>query len=346
MRSTLAWALVSFVALQVALIGIMEYWCVHLRDPVYGPKLQRLQERAHTTPKTPLVVMLGSSHVTDILDGHCIEEALARATGHKAMVFNFGDPGATGQHEYLTLRRLLADGVRPNLVLLEVLLPSLDHRNGGDNLWIPSERLGLRDILMLQHDPQPSAVLRRAWYAEALFPWHARRFILLSMLQPKLLPQSLRQDWACACDDSGWAVRYPDYLDPATRARAWARAQEDWAATLSSFRLGTGNSQALRQALETCREHRVPAALVILPESSAFRNLYSAEAIDQPRAFLRRLQDEFHVPVVDAHEWLADEDFVDGHHAVTRGAQNFSRRLGRDVLPQLLERGSVSGTPR
>jgi hypothetical protein len=43
------------------------------------------------------------------------------------------------------------------------------------------------------------------------------------------------------------------------------------------------------------------------------------------------------VPVVDARTWLDDDDFTDSHHPLQRGAEKFTRRLGRELLEPLVQ---------
>ena len=47
------------------------------------------------------------------------------------------------------------------------------------------------------------------------------------------------------------------------------------------------------------------------------------------------------MPVLDTRAWLADDDFIDGHHLFPRSAADFTMRLGREMLAPL-----VAGRPR
>ena len=230
---------------------------------------------------------------------------------------------------------MLADRVRPDLVLVEVMPPLLDERIGENPLWMPSERLAARDIAFLKEAGLPCGALDHARHIDLVASWHSRRFVILSMAVPRLLPPALRQDWARACDASGF-VPHIESNDPGPNAPALKHAREQFGEVLQSFHLGGAPCQAVRRTLETCRAAGIRAALVVTPEGRDFRSWYPPAARPQTPAFLRQLQQEYGVPVIHARKWLADDDFIDSHHARNRGAEAFSRRLGRDVLPALL----------
>ena len=62
------------------------------------------------------------------LNGLAMEARLGRTLGRPIVAFNFGIPAAGPVTNALNLRRLLAAGVAPDLVLLEVLPAHLDGR--------------------------------------------------------------------------------------------------------------------------------------------------------------------------------------------------------------------------
>jgi hypothetical protein len=79
--------------------------------------------------------------------------------------------------------------------------------------------------------------------------------------------------------------------------------------------------------LARCAEHDIRAAVVLMPESSAFRGWYGPAGYAAATAFARKLSDEFGVPVYDAREWVPDDGFADGHHMIPAGAETFTDRL-------------------
>ena len=80
------------------------------------------------------------------------------------------------------------------------------------------------------------------------------------------------------------------------------------------------------------RADHLPAALVLMPEGSAFRSWYSPPMWAQIQGFLNDLGCEFTAPLINARDWVADEDFYDSHHMFAHGAAVFTERFGPEVL--------------
>ncbi len=98
--------------------------------------------------------------------------------------------------------------------------------------------------------------------------------------------------------------------------------------TLSGFRLGGPACAGLRDLLELCQREHVQAMLVLMPEGRPFRELYRADVWGQIETFLTGLSREFDAPLVNARDWVADEQFTDSHHLLPGGAAAFTERLG------------------
>jgi hypothetical protein len=337
-RSALLWGLASFVALQLGLTLGMESWLRVLRDPYYGFKFARLQRRAHEVHAAggTVVVMVGSSRVYDGLRGSLAETALAGELGRPVALFNFGIPGDGPLHELLNVERLLADGVRPDLLLVEVLPSYLGAEAEIQFNIAPAERLGLRDRTWLRHVGVSARRFKRYnWTCWAL-PWYAHRYEMISVLLPRFLPRFLRQDWARRCDEAGWAPPVYD-LSPEARRRALDVALGGYGHDLGHFRLGNSFSPALRRLLERCREEAIPSALLLMPESPLFHRVYGPGAFEQVEGFLNGLAEEQGVPVITARDWVLDEEcYLDGHHLLPDGAAIFTTRLARDAVLPLL----------
>jgi hypothetical protein len=166
-------------------------------------------------------------------------------------------------------------------------------------------------------------------------PWYSHRFAIVSRFAPGFLPLRLRLDYFSGMDNSG-GVEPPAYLaSDAQRAEALEKARVEYADYLSGFHLGGLPCQALRETLDICKSENIPVALVLMPESARFRSWYQVgdwEHIDQ---FVGELAREFAAPVINAREWIADDDFIDGHHLRSSGAVKFTDCLGRELLARL-----------
>jgi hypothetical protein len=297
-----------------------------LRDPEYGRKVTRLCARTAGSPRPYTVLMLGSSRVLFGFDAGRLDGAVGRAAGRPAVVYNFGLSGAGPLAELLTLRRLLARGARPDLLLVEVLPPLLSERydEGGH---FPALRLWRDDLPLLERYGASGPALRTDWWTARPVPWYAHRFAILSRLLPQLLPDALRQDWSWGCDAAGW-VRAEGGPTPEQRRAGEERARTEYTDLLADFRPGGAGCRALRELLDVCRRERIPAALVLLPEATGFRAMYPPQARARTDALLAGLGRDYGVAVIDARAWVPDDGFWDSHHLGAAGAAAFTERLG------------------
>jgi hypothetical protein len=339
-RAALLWGGVLFAALQLSLAIAIESWWPELRDPDYAYKMVRLQRcRTHLAGQPLIAVMLGSSRTVRGLHGSLLEGQSTQGLGRPVALFNFGLFGAGPVIELLTLKRLVADRNRPDLLLLEVLPPLLA---GQLNIALeahrlPSHRLWLRDLPVLEQFGYPVDQLRRDWWQSWPVPCYSHRFAIISRVMPALLPYQLRLDCDRAADDLGWVDPPINTPTPERRRLDSERAQKEYAGYFAGFRLGEPACRAIRETLELCRQEGIAAALVLMPEDTRFRSYYPPGAWEQVCQFLQALGQEYAAPIINAREWIDDDGFSDGHHLLPKGAELFTRRLSREALPPLLE---------
>jgi hypothetical protein len=337
--------LTAFALLQLGLAAAVELDPPQLGDPSYGLRLAGLERRAAGAPRPLTAVMVGSSRTLCGLRDRDLDAPLGRALGRPAAVANFGVSGGGPFNELLTYRRLRRDGVRPDLLLVEVL-PAFFSRSFGvdevDELHLPPARLRRGDLgLAKRYAAGRRPGLRRAWRLSQLTAACSRRRELVTNVCPDLLPTDLLPE-DVRCLDAVLAGPPPAAgRTPELRARLREGARREYAAVLADFRLGGRGCTALRELLADCRRDRVPAALVVMPEGSEFRSWYGPAARVQLRDWLQAQSAEFGAAFVDAREWCADDDFIDGHHLYGPGAIHFTERLGREViLPRLRATGA------
>lgn len=345
-RTTLLWTALGFVLLQVALAISIELAFPEFRDPVYGHKIARLQQRTIRAESRPLtVVMLGSSRTVCGFKASAIERPLAAALGRPTVVFNFGINGAGPVLQLLNLKRVVADGIRPDLLLVEVMPPLLAGQvplYELDESVLPTDRLGLRDLpLVRRYAGAIRPNLDRNWWRESLVPWFSHRFSILNDLATNCLSEKAQIEGfrgmdACGCVNIDW-----DDVSAAKCEAARQGMRTRYAPFLEGFRLGDAPCQGLCELLETCRRERIPAAIVIMPEGPAFRSWYSADAWHEIQRFVDDVCGRFDVPLINAREWLPEEDFADSHHHLPRGAAAFTARLCREGVLPLLQQSSA-----
>jgi len=61
---------------------------------------------------------------------------------------------------------------------------------------------------------------------------------------------------------------------------------------------------------------------------------------------VRGLAQELAVPLIDGRTWVDDDGFYDGHHVTQKGAEQYTRRFGRDALVPYLSRLRVGVNPQ
>lgn len=343
-RATLVWALVSFACCQLALAVAMDRRLAELRYPEYGRKLARLRVRLSEQPGRPLLLALGSSRT----EAGLWPEAALRcrpAASERPVVFNFGLVQAEPLMELLCLRQLLAEGIRPTWLLVEVTPPFLDQKQEFvEERWRNTiARMGWDDLWVLRRHHCRLRRLLVPWSASRLTPWFSQRINLLSQYAPDWLPPQARQDDWQRLDRDGWYVN-PSPLSDAIRGQALEVTRRHYAAPLVHFHLTPAPDRALREILAVCRKEGISALLLLMPESTAFRSWYPPEVRAEVDAYLSQLNREHGVPLIDARTWVPDTAFVDGHHLLDVGAGIFSERLAHEVLEPLWEGKPLAAT--
>ncbi|HUY33750.1 MAG TPA: DUF1574 family protein [Pirellulales bacterium] len=332
-RTALAWGLGAFVLLQIGLAAGIELALPQLRDPLYGDKLHQLRRRIAGAPASEVVVVLGSSRTVHALDAATAQRQLTATGARPAEVYNFGVPGAGPVTNLVHLKRLLGGGVRPDLVVIEVLPPLLAGQAPAVELFqFPAERVWWSEIPLIEHYTAVASGadhLRRDWWRGCCVPWHTHRFGILRMLLPYFVPARGREAWFAQFDEHGWLGMHASARTADSYRGGVARARAEYEGYLTGFRLGGPGCEALRESLATCREKRIRAALLLSPEGPEFQAFYSADAWLQIETYLRNLVREFDVALFDARDWARGDDFLDSHHLLIPGAARFSERFGR-----------------
>jgi hypothetical protein len=330
--ASLVWGMAFFGVVQLASLVLLERCWPQLRDPEYGRKWVLLQYRLAAAPDRPLLLVLGSSRIELGFHPDALPP-LRLADGRTPLVFNYGLTGAGPLQELLCLRRLLAAGIRPRWVLLEVL-PHALHNDGLTLDQLRMERLTWGDLRVLRRYAPRAWPLYCDWCMAQLPPWFSQRFHVMNRYARDWLPWSSRQDelWEQLAADGWWT--YPaaaEKAGPVERHRRSAAVRAQLGG-LDGFQVSAFPDRCLREVLEICRREGIGVALVMMPEASEFRAWYPPGADGAIRTYAERLRADYQVPVIDGREWLPDADFFDPHHLLARGADAFTRRFGREAL--------------
>jgi hypothetical protein len=333
-RTVLLWGLAGFALLQLGLAAAIEGWLPEVRDPEYGYRLRRLTARTAATPPPVTVVMLGSSRTTRGFHARRLESTLAQRLDRPVVAFNFGTTGAGPLRQLLHLRRLLGQGIQPDLLLVEILppffaLPEADQ--------IPAHQLEHGELALVERYGGSRGTMQAAWWRAWPIPWYAHRETILDRALPVLVPYQARRDWLYQIDGSGWVAGPTRRPTPEQYKAAVLRAQGEYAPYFRGSWLRNTACRALQELLELCREHGVAAALVLMPEGTEFRRWYPAGKWRRMESYLEGVSRTYRVPVINAREWVADEDFSDAHHLLLHGAEVFTDRLNREVVLPMFE---------
>jgi hypothetical protein len=332
-RQALCWGVLFFLCLQLTVGLTVELGPAAVRDPEYAAKEAQLRALRDAAPDQPLVVMLGSSRTLLGLQAG----RLGQDPGRPALVYNFGLVGCGPLLEGVALRRLLDAGLRPDLVLVEVLTPDLnqagDHYQEED--WLNARRLGLGEFLRVRRYGSHPENLLRQWCQARCLPCGRPQAGLRPWLGLDSRAAS-RPGAGPPTDRHGWHAHALPGLTPAEYQRHADLARWQYRECFGDLRLAAGPARALRDLLDGCRRQRIPAALVLMPEGSEFRALYPPAVSRGIERFLAGLAREEHVALVDARTWVEDAGFWDGHHLLPSGATAFTDRFEREALRPLL----------
>jgi hypothetical protein len=332
---------VFFLGGQLGLDLALSHWWA-LRDPEYGLRLTRLRARlAERQPGRPLVVCLGSSRVgTGVRPG--VLPASQSGSGNEAIVFNFGLSRSNPVMEVVCLRRLLADGIRPNLLLVE-LWPAVLPWGAAETHGIVLERLQWPDLCVLgPYCARPQSIFRQ-WLKEQLLPWLSYRCVLFNEMAPSWVDPLKRMNGSWdGLDAWGW-LQNP-YLRNNDDQAAWRYRLEGnrpgYVSVGNAFQVTGFSQRALEELFAVCQREKITVALLLMPD--LYLSGYSPDARKRMDNYTQSLSTEHGIPVIDARDWCRDVDFCDGIHLTYSGAAAFTERLGRQVLQPYLTGQPIS----
>jgi hypothetical protein len=331
-RHALAWGLVLF------LLGQAVVWLRLRAEPSigereFGRKLADLRAMLAESPGRPLLLMLGSSRVaTGFRPGR-----LPSGPG-QPLAFNFALVGTGPEVSHLVLHRLLAAGIRPTWVFIEYWPPHWRSRRTQAELarQVNVGRLDPAGIRLLAHYlPRPRRIYLD-WLTAQAVPAYTDRAALLDRFAPGwFAPRPAPHYHLKNLDRTGWwSPSAPG--DPELGSALLEKMRAHYAPILARPQTQATPDRALRALLDRCRDERIRAAVVLLPEGDAFRSWYPPSALAEVDAYLARLEEECGVPVVDARRWVPESEFMDSHHLFPDGAARFTAALGRAALEPMI----------
>jgi hypothetical protein len=323
--------LVSVAALNAGAMLLLDDLGPGVRDPEYARRVAAYRARRAETPGRSMALVIGSSRAAMGIRPSAWE---AVAPKHAPAIFNLSLLGSGPVMELLVARRAFADGLRPSVVLYEYWPPYL-HSSG---IWEESKRIAVERLspadrsIIRDYFPDPERALERQRAHRWNPIWESRERLLVQLF-PRWLRNDRRIDWMWDdLDGWGWKPGF-DYPPGFTseRARMLAACSDIYRPLFANYQIAPSADRALRESIGVARAHGSAVGLVVLPESTEFRALYSPAAERQARGHLARLSRELGLPVINAREWIDDGFFVDGFHLSRVGAAEFTRKLGPAV---------------
>lgn len=340
-RTALLCGLAAFVAMELLLSAAMDYYEPALRDPLWGRKIALLRTRLAEEPDRPLVVVLGSSRAA--LGLRLGDSPSPGADADSPIVFNLGIMGAGPVHELVFLQRLLAEGIRPQRLLLEIH-PLLMHEDPGfgEVAVLNVNRLDWKDLSVLSRYVYEPEKMYARWGRSRMLPCLSHRVLLQMHVAPAWLEPAYRNDYVVMTklDRSGWTPHFREAVNSLEYRQCLELSVKSYEPAFNQYRITDMPDRAVREILAICRREQIAAGLFLMPESSEFRTAYAADARGKIDDYLARLSMECGVPVFDATLACRDEDFADGHHLLPPGAKAFAANFRNDVLRPFLNDGA------
>jgi hypothetical protein len=308
----------------------------YLEDLSFAHRFGQLHSRVRSaSPSKPtVVIMLGSSRTLNLFNARVIEAALQEDRQSPYLIHNLGFTGAGPVVQYLTLKRLLSAGIRPDLVLVE-FCPIFHHSLGSelqDIAWFDPNRLLDGEA----QDLAPFGLVRpsRSLWDRVVPTWYGGREFLTRPTCNGLPPNTAHFPRTDA-----WGHWPLNRQTAETRARNFKKTRDDYAPILQNWSPGRGIA-VLQLLLNRCHNDGIPVLLVMTPEAPSMRSWYSADAKKRVQEFVDHRGAGPDWPFIDAWTWLEEDDFEDSHHANVDGARKFSNRLTQEFLIPRFRDGS------
>src|SRR5262249_55758078 len=139
---------ITFTVVQLLQSGLLNDWSERRVDPLYAARIARLRTRLTEAGTAALVVVLGSSRSDGGVIGAALENRIASQSRRPVIAFNLASGGCGPVMELVALRRLLRDGVRPAVMLVEVFPALLADSDDGaiEGRWLHHEEFPADDL--------------------------------------------------------------------------------------------------------------------------------------------------------------------------------------------------------
>jgi hypothetical protein len=348
-RSALVWTTLFLALLHMGLLYLFATRPA-LRDPLYHERIDLLQQHIAAAPqnKPTVVVMIGTSRTGNAFNARLMQDKLTADLHRPVVAFNLGIAGCGPVMQQVYVRRLLQQGIKPDLILLEVV-PFFFLDNGDEPI-----EYGQLDLTRVSSDEIDAFAnygvalddYRKRWNEIRLNPWGEMRFQLLRRVRPTWLPPNLALNWNSKIDRWGWRSVDIDPMPEEVYRPSLERAFSEHGRFFPNFRFGSPAVRAFNDTLALCRAENIPVMVVHLPEDSNFRAWYPPQTKQLINETFLRMASAHGAAWIDATDWVPDGHFFDGHHILKRGASLFTERLADECPARLRELAKPLGKAR
>lgn len=326
----------AFATLTIGLNGALETVGSRWRDPEYGHRIKELKPIAKDTTR-PLIVAMGSSRSQMGFNPN--DMGLDPDSG--PILYNLSQAGCGPPQQYMNLARLLRDGLKPRVILVEILPPVMANR-GPIEQSFQVEKLSYQDLSAVSRYFSRPDALTYQWLETRAVPWHSYRLNLISHVSPNWVRWQSRKDFLWSqMAGRGWMPYFHTTVTDEKRTDGLQQAAAQYQPYFVNFQISEMPRRAHRSFMLLAKQHGITVAFYTMPESITFRSWYPADVQSRLQEYYRELETEEQVKVFRSESWLdREEDFADGHHLMRSGASQFSRRFGHDcLLPWLADLG-------
>jgi hypothetical protein len=304
----------AFAAIQLAAGIALDYGWPEVRFPVFYQSLARLDE----LPRLPNVVLLGSSRTGHLLSETEINHVMRDMTGDPNVeCYNACVLGGDVVVAERMFRLLLARGVMPRQVLIEVTPEQVCRRNG----WLRQYH-----FMLLRWDDVPG------YLTELVRTHDLPRFVGMRCLPLFYYRDPLRKEIARHLPRSADQAPQGSAAPPVQPGRTTMREIRDLPRWFRDYAIGGNAAAALERLLALCRARGIEPILYSPPLSSAHRGFYTAQIESAFGAYLADVTHRYRCRYVDYRTLLDDTSFIDHHHAGPEAMVPFSRKVALEVL--------------
>ena len=246
-RALLWWIPFWYVLAQVALLLWMDESWPLFRVRVERDKWIQLHERLAEAPDRPLVLMLGSSRTDWAFQAGRLNGQLG-PDGRPLLAYNFGVPTTGPLHESLYVNDLLDQGIRPRLLLIELVNTHFNQSRRGilseEHFTVPRWLTAHQMLFLRSYFTNPRRATRE-WMEGRLAPWYGYRWTIHERFLGNHKISRPYHQARQPMDDWGSRLLVDDPGTLAYRAQRWAAPSKCMARVCSS-------SASVRSRFERC----------------------------------------------------------------------------------------------